>query len=130
MHELGTTAQVKNIPNPTGIGGFKDHPENILTNGWKKENSQKYLLNFFLHMNEDAFIEWGNEHPKNTRTVAQVIAYEHVKKSRTTLTEYKEITNRTEGMPTQHIESSGELNLNVNGMLDKVYGNSESDSAT
>lgn len=131
MDELSTSQVVKIIPNPTGKGGFAEHPENITPRTWNKENSQKYLLNLFLHMNEDEFIEWGNTHPKNTRTVAQVIAYEHVKKSRTTLNEYKEITNRTEGMPRQVIEQTGELNLNVNNMLDKVYGGDpESDSTT
>lgn len=35
--------------------------------------------------------------------------------------------NYMDGMPTQQIEQTGELNLNVNGMLSKVYGDSESD---
>lgn len=130
MEEKKTSPQVKKVPNPTGVGGFKDHPENRLTRGWNPENSQKYLLNMFLHMTDKDFQVWGETHPKDQRTVAQVIAYEHVKKSRTTLNEYKEVTNRTEGMPKQVIEQSGELNLNINGMLDKIYGDPEPDSTT
>ena len=34
----------------------------------------------------------------------------------------KELTNRMDGMPTQPIEQSGEVNLNIGGMLDKIYG--------
>ena len=40
----------------------------------------------------------------------------------------KHLMDRMDGQPNQPIEQSGELNLNVNGMLDKVYGDPESDS--
>lgn len=40
------------------------------------------------------------------------------------------LMNRMEGMPKQQIEQSGEVNLNINDMLGKVYGSTESDSTT
>lgn len=38
--------------------------------------------------------------------------------------------NYMDGMPTQQIENTGELNLNVNGLLSKAYGTTESDDIT
>lgn len=100
-----------NITNPTGKGGFQERPEDQKKGGaWSSENSQAYCLRRFLNMKEEEFINWGKENDIKTRTVAQVIAYERVKESRLELNSYREVSNRTEGMPNQStdITSDGE----------------------
>ena len=90
--------------NPNGNGGFKDHPENKSNGMWRKEDSQSYCLNMFLKMSEEEFLKWASENPPAERTIAQTLAYNRVVKAKTDLKNYKEITNRTEGMPRQTID--------------------------
>ena len=115
-----------NITNHTGAGGFGDHPEHRGNGKWKAENSQMYCLNMFLNMTESDFLDWGKKHPKNKRTVAQVIAYERVMKARTSLDDYKVVSDRTEGKPVQPIAGDDEkplrLDINISKLLEKVYG--------
>ena len=92
------------VTNPTGKGGFGDHPENSLKGRWSKENSQHYCLNKFLSMTEEEFLTWAKENPPEKRTVAQILAYERVAQSRKTLADYKEVIDRTEGQAKQKIE--------------------------
>lgn len=42
---MATTAQVgKNVPNPTGKGGFADNPQNRNPSGWKKTDTLRYKI--------------------------------------------------------------------------------------
>jgi hypothetical protein len=44
---MNTTDQV---PNPTGKGGFGDHPENRNPGGWKKEDTPRFKLEKMMNM--------------------------------------------------------------------------------
>lgn len=107
----GTTEQVKrHIPNPTGKGGFQDHPELRNPGGWKKEDSYSYQLNLMDRMTVKDFKNWLNDHPEDKRTMAQEKAYNAQLKSRKELMWLKEVTDRTEGKAPQSIDftSGGE----------------------
>lgn len=107
---METTNQVTTPPNPTGKGGFGDHPENRNPGGWKKEDSYSYQLNLMDRMTVKEFKEWLNNHPEDERTMAQEKAYNAQLKSRKELAWLKEVTDRTEGKAQQHIDmtSKGE----------------------
>ena len=59
-------------------------------------------------MDMDEFKDWPSKNPK--RTMAMEIAYARVFNSRRDINEYREVANRTEGMPRQStdITSGGE----------------------
>jgi hypothetical protein len=101
-----TTQQV--IPNPTGKGGFGDHPENRNPGGWKPEYTFSYQYKRFLNMPVDEFKEWQSKTSDKEKTMVEELAYIAVFKARTEFKERQEVTNRTEGMPKQEI--SGDPN--------------------
>ena len=89
--------------NPTGKGGFRDHPELINARGRpKNQESFTYWMNFFKNLTRVEFLKWLNAHPG--RTVAADLAYVRVKKARDNLKEFHEVANRTEGMPSQRTD--------------------------
>jgi hypothetical protein len=101
-----------NIANPTGKGGFKDNPENINFGG-RPKNSQRfsYWLQFFKDMTSKEFNEYAKKRKVNDMYVAEIIAYERVKNSRTDLREYQDLADRTEGRPTNNTNITGDLTL-------------------
>ncbi len=117
-----TSKQVENVPNPTGKGGFQDHPENRSNGKWKAEDSVSYQYHLLIRLTVEELRNWMTEHPENQRTVAQQLAYQATIKASSKLDYLKEVTDRTEGRAKQPIEASGEVNLNVTDMLTKVYG--------
>lgn len=95
-----TTEQVKNnktVPNPTGKGGFKEHPENRNPGGWNKENSISYQYKYLLSLTDAEFGKWMAKHKPKKRTVAQTLAYEAVINARKDIQYLKEVTDRSEG---------------------------------
>lgn len=97
---MDTTEQVdKQPPNPTGKGGFGDHPENRNPGGWKKEESISYQYNKLMRMSPDDVASF------KPKTVAQAIALKRIQAAQkeTGLAETKEITDRTEGKAPQFI---------------------------
>jgi hypothetical protein len=98
-----TTNQDKNN-NPSGKGGFGEHPENRSDGRWKKEDSFTYWLSYFKTLDIKDFQEWEKKNKK--RTMAQVAAYERMARVRNELREFQEVANRTEGMPKQALEIS------------------------
>ena len=107
---MDTTKQVKKrkAPNPTGIGGFRDHPELRSPGGWKKENTISYQYHRFINMPPDelkAFVKV----PDNEKTVAMDIAYRRVVASYKSLADVKEISDRTEGKAVQQMEIKAEI---------------------
>lgn len=109
---MNTTTQPvkKHIPNPTGKGGFGEHPEHANPGGWKKENTISYQYHRFMNMDPDEFKAF-DKLPNTTKTMAMILAYNRVKESRSSLQDIKEITDRTEGRAAQSIElnSTGEV---------------------
>jgi len=121
-----TSEQVK-VPNPTGKGGFQDHPE-LRNSGGRPKNQESfaYWINFFKNLKVKKFLEYETKKPDNKRFVAESIAYARVAAARTDLKEFKEIANRTEGMPKQSLDLQGNLNVsNVINKLNKEIDESE-----
>ncbi len=108
-----TTKQVTppQLRNPLGIGGFGFHPENRNPGRWSKDTSVSYWLNFFLRLSVADFRDWEVKVPEKDRSVAQSVAYARIFAARASLKETEYVTNRTEGYPTQPIETSDADNL-------------------
>lgn len=95
--------------NPSGKGGFGDHPENRNPGGWNKEESISYQYNYIMRMTPDEYNAFVPQ------TIAQKIAHERIKVAVTTagLNDAKEITDRTEGKAPQTVSMTnpdGSLN--------------------
>lgn len=102
---MKTTEQVdKNVPNPTGKGGFGDNPQNRNPGGWKKEESISYQYNRLGRMTDQEFAEYVPQ------TKFERIAYNRIKDAEDSLNDTKEITDRVEGKAPQSIDmtSNGE----------------------
>ena len=112
-----TTNQVRTPPNPTGKGGFGDHPENISPGGWSKENSYSYWQNYFKNLTSREFQVFPTNNPN--MTMAAVGAYARVAKSITDRQEFEGVANRTEGMPVV----KSQVDANVNITIDKDLEN-------
>lgn len=97
------------VRNPTGKGGFRDHPETRANGRWSKENSYSYWLNFFKTLSIPEFQEYKRKHSSDM-SMAALAAYARVMKSVEKLEEFREVANRTEGMPRQQIELSADRN--------------------
>ena len=93
-------------PNPTGKGGFADNPQFRADGRWKKENSFQYCLNFFKSLTLDELKEWSKDVTERKRTVAQDLAFRRIIGAKDKLEEFKEVANRTEGMPRQSIDAT------------------------
>lgn len=116
MPEEATQQETKTVTppekrNPTGKGGFGDHPEHRSPGGWKKENSFSYWMNFFKNMSTAEFKRFEQEHTEDEMTVAQSLAYARIANARLDLAEFKEVADRTEGKAKQVIEQ--ETNINI-----------------
>ena len=92
--------------NPTGKGGFQDHPELMSGGRWSKDTSISYWLNFFIRLDVAKFRQWEKDVEEQDRSVAQSIAYARVFAARAALKESEFVTNRTEGYPMQQIEQT------------------------
>ena len=104
IQEVVTTTQVKDMNrNPTGKGGFAEHPEHISPGGFKKEATYGYWLSYFKNLPLEEFVKY----PKSAMNMAAAGAYQRVKKSVENLQEFKEVADRTEGKPIQPTEVSG-----------------------
>jgi hypothetical protein len=97
------------LRNPNGKGGFKDHPENRSDGRWDKDNSFSYWFNYFKSLSVEDFKKYETTKTDKERSMAETLAYARVFKARSDLKEFQEVANRTEGMPKQPIEHSGEI---------------------
>lgn len=96
----------KQVPNPTGKGGFGDNPDNRSDGGWRKEMVFSYQYKRFMNMTLDELNEY-NKKPESERTVVEDLAYKRIVQARNSLMDVKEITDRTEGKAPQSIEHTG-----------------------
>ena len=100
--------QVANNNNPTGKGGFGEHPENITHDGrTKNQERYGYWLDYFKNLNQIDFINYPNEH--NDMSMAAIGAWNRMSRTIKHLDEFKEVANRTEGLPKASMEITGEL---------------------
>ena len=102
-----TTKQVRKAPNPSGKGGFAEHPENRSDGRWSSENSFTYWLNLFKAMSVEEFTKWEKKTPQSKRSVASSLAYARIANARTDLREFNTVADRTEGRPIQAVELTG-----------------------
>jgi len=123
---MATTKQVpakKASNNPTGKGGFADHPENRSDGGWDKADSISYQYNSLMRFSPKQLATFKPE------TVAQEIALMRLQQARmrSGLGDAKEITDRTEGKAAQSIDlTSGGDKLSV--ALVQYIGNDSNDN--
>lgn len=101
---MPATQQANN--NPTGKGGFGDHPENRNPGGWKPEVTFSYQYKRFMNMPVKDFETWLDK-SKDTMTVVEHLAYKRVLEAKNSLPDIKEITDRTEGKAAQNIQHTG-----------------------
>lgn len=97
------------VMNPTGIGGFQDHPELRSDGGWKKENVFSYQYKRFMNMTTDELQEYRTQ-PSGSHLVVEELAYNAMMRAKNSLPDMKEITDRTEGKAHESIDitSGGE----------------------
>lgn len=101
---MPTTQQVPG--NPTGKGGFGDHPEHRSPGGWKPEVTVSYQYKRFMNMSVADLDKWLEKN-KDTMKVVEHLAYKRVLEAKKSLPDIKEITDRTEGKAPQSIEHTG-----------------------
>jgi hypothetical protein len=72
---MKTTDQVRPAPNPTGKGGFGDHPENRNPGGWKKEETVRYQVEQVAQMDDDALnaVIEDSKRPRLVRNFATAV---------------------------------------------------------
>jgi len=124
--ELGTN-------NPTGIGGFQDHPELINVGGRKKNVKRvSWWYDVFGQMRAEDVKTWNNSKPitvtladgeeisKEWKCGFSEVAYNTFIRARSSLKDTKEVTDRTEGKAPQEIKHVGEIE-NILDIPEGVY---------
>lgn len=108
--------------NPTGKGGFGDHPEHRSPGGWRKEVSISYQYKRFLAMSQTQLEEWDKNTPPESRLTAEALAYNRVVEAKDSLPDIKEITDRTEGKAVQSVEANinGEIPVSIVRFFDEA----------
>lgn len=99
---MTTTEQVdKNVPNPTGKGGFGDNPQNRNPGGWKKEDTARYKLELLIKMSDEeltALIE-GESTPRFDKNMAEAVRDGKWK-------EIEGMMNQVYGKPKEFVETT------------------------
>lgn len=100
-----TTDQVTppELRNPTGRGGFGEHPENRSNGTWDSTQSISHQYKMLMRMTLAGLYIWAKDNEK-TMTVAQRIAYNRLLAAQKSLADVREITDRTEGKAPQNID--------------------------
>lgn len=102
-----TTQQDNMNRNPTGKGGFGDHPENRNPGGWKPEYTFSYQYRRFMNMTVEEFKAWKYLTADKNKTMVEELAYVAVLKARSDIRDRQEITDRTEGKAPQTVVVDG-----------------------
>ena len=94
-----TTKQV--VPNPTGKGGFGDHPENRNDGAWKKEDTPRFKLEQMMKLSEAELIAitLDEQAPNFERKLAVYINSGDWKT-------IKEMMSEVYGMPTETVKTT------------------------
>lgn len=111
MEDKTTQQENKSLPpelrNPTGKGGFGDHPENRNPGGWKPEYTFSYQYRRFMNMTVEEFKAWKDLTADKDKTMVEELAYVAVLKARSDIRDRQEITDRTEGKAPQTVVVDG-----------------------
>jgi hypothetical protein len=102
-----TDTTTQQVPNPTGKGGFGDHPENRNPGGWKPEFTFSYQYRRFMNMTVEEFKAWKDTTADKDKTMVEELAYVAVLKARSDIRDRQEIADRTEGKAPQTISVDG-----------------------
>jgi hypothetical protein len=89
--------------NPTGKGGFGDHPEHRSNGYWDSKNTFSFQLGRFKKMTIQQLEDWNKNTPKEVRTVAEDLAFIRIFKARENLKEFEVVADRTEGKAVQPV---------------------------
>jgi hypothetical protein len=54
--ESNTNKTSKQVPNPTGKGGFQDHPELRSNGSWKKQDTPRFKLEQMMKLSENELV--------------------------------------------------------------------------
>ncbi len=115
MNKKTTTDQVSTPPNPTGKGGFGDHPENRNPGGWKKEDTPRYKLEQMMKLSHKELQEVAldEDRPLFERKLAKFLAENDWKTIR-------EMMHEIYGTPKQSVDvtSGGEKIKTVVEIID------------
>ncbi len=121
-----TLSQVKDNPknnNPTGAGGFGDHPENI-----NREGTIKTPLYWIRHHGQKSSEEVHEalKRPAKEMTMFEEIGLRSLAGARGNLQERKDVINRVDGMPKQSVELGGDADnpviVDIKTTLERIYG--------
>ncbi len=129
---METSEQVnKQAPNPTGKGGFQDHPELINAGGRPKNiNSFAHWYRVFKEMTVKDFLKWEKRNPEGKRNVVATIAYQKVKDARTDLKSLQEVADRSEGKAPQTLIHEGGIFLDSELKIIEADDNIEPEQET
>ncbi len=94
-------ATTKQVPNPTGKGGFADHPENRNNGAWKKSDTPRFKLEQMMKLSEPELVAIykDKEAPYFERKLADAINKADWKVIR-------EMTDQVYGQPKQTIDTT------------------------
>ena len=99
-----TTKQV--VPNPTGKGGFGDHPENRNDGSWKKEDTPRFKLEQMMKLSESklTIIAKDKKAPQFERKLANCMLEGDWKVT-------KEMISEVYGMPTETVKTTANMQV-------------------
>lgn len=91
--------------NPTGKGGFQDHPE-LINAGGRPKNSQRYdyWLQFFKDMDVEKFRAYSKSKPEAQMYVAEIQAYSRIAESLKDVKTWQVVADRTEGKAQMNVD--------------------------
>lgn len=96
-----TMSTTKQVPNPTGKGGFADNPQNRSNGSWKKSDTPRYKLEQMMKLSEDELIAVAKDKdaPYFERKLANAI-------NKADWKVIKEMTDQVYGQPKQTIDTT------------------------
>lgn len=104
MEETTNQVTPPELRNPTGKGGFAEHPENRSDGHWDSKMVFSYQYKRFMNMTLEEMDSWNTNTPKDKRTVVEDLAFRRVYAAQKSLPDVKEMTDRTEGKAPQKID--------------------------
>ena len=111
---MKTTDQV---PNPTGKGGFGDHPENRNPGGWKKEDTPRFKLEKMMKLShaELQAVDFDEDASLFERKLAKFIADDDWKT-------IKEMMHEIYGTPKQSVDVTSQGNELKPTLVQFIHG--------